>query len=96
MKMRPFTKTDWYGFAGAETDTDTNPPTLPHISDTDLTVDGHPGFIIADRNGIEVYQLADAYALTLNRGAALNIHIANALGDTITIEQLEALGFRRS
>ncbi len=47
MQLTPFTKTDWYGYAGCESFPFGNPPLIGHI-----TVDGADTDIIVDANGV--------------------------------------------
>ena len=51
MILRNFDKTDWYGFAGAEDPSLTQPPMIGEV-DVPGTMGG---IIVLDKNGIEIY-----------------------------------------
>lgn len=46
---RPFSPSDWFGFAGAERFEDNGEPLLGELS-----VDGHDALVIVDKNGVHV------------------------------------------
>lgn len=92
--FRPFTKTDWYGFAGAE---DLPNGTPPHIASFDLTetdsagvpIDSEGAVAILDGNGLNVVRGgSDGYFLWTHPEAMM---AATRLRSGMSLDDLRAL-----
>ena len=99
VKLRPFSKSDWMGFAGAEEFEDGSEPLIGEIRVADdwpenlESMDGGV-VVVVDANGIEVVGEAGWYdyrAADANKEDLLNV--VNQLKEPLTIKQLEDLGF---
>jgi hypothetical protein len=55
MKLRPFTKCDWYGYAGAEPFADGSDP----LTADDFRVDGYGTSVLLDADGLTIQALCD-------------------------------------
>ena len=93
-KMRPFTKEDWYGWAGAE-----ETPECPAMIG-EAMVEGHEGQIICDLHGVEIHwSVGDwddpsTYRTMVYRGTYfMNRFIAENLYPLLTEAELINLGF---
>lgn len=91
--LRPFTKSDWYAFAGAEKPDGTTEPMIGECS-----VDNRDALIIIDAHGIEIYfgETEDKWRIvhTLHFNAALLL-VTN-MNRNLTSDGLENLGFKHA
>lgn len=89
---RPFSKEDWYGFAGATSFPDGSPPLF-----AELTVDGQEGLAVLDAVGIEVYVYVDTSnwhvdETTWAAHGPATARIAALLSRSTSTDELLALG----
>jgi len=100
VKLRPFSKSDWMGFAGAEEFEDGSEPLIGEIRVADdwpenlESMDGGV-VVVVDANGIEVVGEAGWYGYKVADDASKEdlLHIVNQLKEPLTTDQLEDLGF---
>lgn len=97
MNLRNFDKTDWYGFAGAEPPSETQPPM---IGEADVPGTSG-GIIVVDKNGIGIFIIIKDNPFEENRyfkpisfelGKRLVESWKNTLPDG---DLLEAIGFEK-
>jgi len=96
MKMRNFTKTDWYAFAGAEGWSDTKPPL---INDEPIYLEGYADdttVVIIDQFGIGCY-MEDGEYLHMNFSAGISHRLGKILGEALpaktNVKELVDIGF---
>lgn len=105
MELKPFTKEDWYGYAGCE-ERPGEPPLLGHIDYIEGTwgADGRRGAdVVVDITGVSVICFADGpddehgdLIWQLDAPYNLGRTIAMLLPESsVGITRLEALGFKR-
>lgn len=62
LQFRPFTKHDWFGFAGANPFEESEVDQEPQIAE--LTIDGAKGVVILDACGVGIYWTVDGCQCT--------------------------------
>lgn len=86
MELKEFTKTDWYGLAGAERGPNGELPLVAYNAGN---------FVVVDRNGIYVqFNDGDVYYNLATTFAAGKL-LAERLPEELTHEYLTTLGFQR-
>ncbi len=106
IKLKPFTKSDWMGFAGAEGWSDGSKPLIGEI-DVELGPPRHQtmeGLIVVDRSGVQIHLTDEETGETMswmfthrdfqvedNKEAAIGI--AKSIESPITSRKLLRMGF---